>query len=310
MGKKRKPEDEDDFTKALGKIMSHTVNEPWMILDFEKFMHPAPAKIALNQNGEKELFNRIDRINKTLGGPPEFIYVLRGAKPKQYDTYPTLAIEQIICCFARARYSVCRAHIFYVGASTCKKDLWKPPMTKEHAGLYYELIIERYWEQAEMCFIRIASLWDRIGQLLDFIFFNIRQYERDGFAKVFERIGVNCGPMTDLKSKSFWTYLETYVNSEKDDGLKWLIRRRNLLVHSMHLDDNADNRNDGSLFISEYNHLEESLKTKLKPGSAQEELERIHRHLYKFTDAFSSVLDLCEYGIEICRNRKPEWSLN
>jgi hypothetical protein len=53
------------------------------------------------------------------------------------------------------------------------------------------VILDDFWEHAETAYIRLASMWDRAGQLLDYVFFNIRQFERNGFPTVLDRIKTN-----------------------------------------------------------------------------------------------------------------------
>jgi hypothetical protein len=60
----------------------------------------------------------------------------------------------------------------------------------------YEMTRRSFWEYAEIGYIQLVCFWDRVGQLLDFIFFNIRQYERDGFPAVIDRIAVNYLPLS------------------------------------------------------------------------------------------------------------------
>jgi len=307
------PKEEDNrtevFVDALAEIMSQTFNEPALRRTCEEFMNPAPAKLAKSKDDKKKIQDRMNEINRQLGGPPNLIFLANGSKPKHYDTYPAAAIDQILCSFSRSRVLVSRAHMCFVGATAVKKnpEFWKPLLSVEQSKTYYDLAIEQFWEHAENCFIRMASLWDRVGQLLDFIFFNIRQYERDGFTRVFERIKINIGPMMDLKSQPFWSSLNEYVSSEREDGLKWLLRRRNLLVHSMHLYERSEDSDEDPLFVAEYNHLEENIKKKLKLGTALMELDHIHTHLRKFVECFPNVLDLCEFGIQSGKDRRSRF---
>lgn len=64
-------------------------------------------------------------------------------------------------------------------------------MTEESSRIYARALSRSFWDALEIATIRLASYWDRVGQLLDFVFFNIRQYERDGFPVVLERIKKN-----------------------------------------------------------------------------------------------------------------------
>jgi hypothetical protein len=152
---------------------------------------------------------------------------------------------------------------------------------------------ERFWEHTETSFIRLASHWDRVGQLLDFAFFNIRQYERDGFAAVMDRIRSNILPVTAaLANHQAWRRLRQYQTSEQPDGLKWLIRRRNFVVHSLHLSPPPPDRNEDPIFAVAYNHLDVAIKERLKPGSPKEELDLLHVQLQKAAGLFESAIDV------------------
>jgi hypothetical protein len=107
-------------------------------------------------------------------------------------------------------------------------------MTEEHIGIYARVLEGYFWNALEIATIRLASYWDRVGQLLDFVFFNIRQHEREGFPVVLERIKKNFAPTFSevFRDDPNWNALLEYANSEKPSGLKWLLRRRNVAVHS------------------------------------------------------------------------------
>jgi hypothetical protein len=135
--------------------------------------------------------------------------------------------------------------------------------------------------------------------LLDFVFFNIRQYERDGFAAVLDRIAVNHVPVSPTLGQAVaWKALLTYRKREDEKGFAWLISRRNLLVHSLHL---APAKTDNPVFAATYNHLEERIRKKLRVAAPKEELARLHCHLSACADLFPSILEVAEIGIEVSR---------
>jgi hypothetical protein len=89
--------------------------------------------------------------------------------------------------------------------------------------------------------------------------------------------------------------LRAFQKSEKEDGLKWLLRRRNLVVHSSSLRPIQEPK-DRTLIDSEFNHLELALRQKLAPGTPVQEIERMHWQLQKAAELFPSVLELCEHA--------------
>ena len=110
-----------------------------------------------------------------------------------------------------------------------------------------------------------------------------------------DRINNNILPInSELKKSVDWFALRKYQTSESEDGFKWLLRRRNLIVHSLHLQPLVDFSADHELFDSAYNHLEEKLINKLKPGNAEEEIARLHLHLEAAASLFHYVLNLSE----------------
>ena len=156
-----------------------------------------------------------------------------------------------------------------------------------------------FWEHAENAFIKLCSYWDRVGQILDFTFFRIRQFDRDGFTAVMDRIHANFFPVyEDIRNSLAWKSLRKYQNSEQEDGLKWLLRRRNLVIHSLHLQPIQTEAGRENI-ESAYNHLEESLRKKLRPGTPKQEVERLHAHLRAAAELFPHVLTLCEQAVKL-----------
>jgi hypothetical protein len=144
--------------------------------------------------------------------------------------------------------------------------------------------------------MRLAAYWDRVGQILDFAFFRIRQYERDGFSAVMDRIQNNWATFDHkLRDSKSWQSLRAYQTSEQVDGLKWLLRRRNLLVHSLSLRPIEPDEID-PIFESAFNHIDAAIKRKLAPGNMQEELGYLHTHLSIATKLFTDILSISEYA--------------
>lgn len=145
----------------------------------------------------------------------------------------------------------------------------------------------------------MASFWDRVGQILDFFFFGIRYFERYGFAAVVDRIIQNLAPVSrELESSIALKRLRAYQTSEQEDGYNWLARRRNSLVHSLHLQPLTEQSSIG-LFETLYNHPDVRIRTKLKPGTLNEELERLHCQLGAVCDRFEDILSLCEMRVKL-----------
>jgi|SRR5665213_2413432 len=293
----------EKLTRAIGEALDYAGREPVLLVRMEEFFSSKPASLASSSDEEKNLIFRVGTLCQTLGGPPKIVILKPGEEPPNYETFPTAAIDEILSCFHRCRRSVCRTQVCLIGSEfykTAPEALIPVPEPSELKSLQ-NAMGEMFWEHAETSYLRLASFWDRIGQLLDFVFFNIRQYERDGFPAVVDRIRSNYVPMFhDIDFSEHWTNLWNYQRSENTDGLRWLIRRRNLLVHSLHLEaiQAADDK-ENAIFTSAFNHLDESVRKKLKPETPKSELECLHAHLSAAARLFSDVLGLCELRVRL-----------
>jgi hypothetical protein len=285
----------DRLIEILGKTLDYVANEAVVLNRLEEFFSPKPAKLATSDAGARELQDRIDHLVESLGGPPK----TGTTSPNlvKVDSYPLAAISEAINMFHRTRKSVVRTHMFMIGVELQNK--WPDAVknsNEEDREFFLESSESAFWEHGETSFIRLVAYWDRIGQILDFAFFGIRQFERDGFSSVMDRIHCNWVPMSrDLGAMAAWKRLRVFQTSESEDGLKWLVRRRNLLVHSLHLRA-VDSRADEEMIDSLYNHLELSLRKKLAPGTVEQELRRIHQQLSAAASLFPDFLSLCEYA--------------
>jgi hypothetical protein len=283
------------LTDLIGKALVYTANEPWLLVRFEEFLSPKPASLDFS----RPVTNRLNKLTEKMGGVPRLIVYKTGEKLPEFDTYGDAAIHEVAFSFQRCRRSVCRTHVCFVASEFYKQhpDVFVQrigPAIKRGLAASME---EVFWEHAETSYIRLASYWDRIGQFLDFIFFNIRQYERDGFPSVMDRISSNYVRLfPDLESAPSWAALRNYQRSEKQDGFQFLIRRRNLLVHSVHLEAiQSKAGGENPIFTSAYNHLEESVHRKLKPDTPESELAFLHAHLSAAAKLFPSMIELCEH---------------
>lgn len=299
---------QDKLASVLGDAMAFVTNEVIVLARLEEFFSPKPAQLADSEESRKALQERVDKLSETLGGPPRLIIHCTNEPKPHYDTYADAALDEALTLFHRARVSVTRAHMFLVGSGMHERmpDALNPPPDKEFRELLLKRVNAAFWEHAETSFIRLASYWDRIGQLLDFVFFGIRQYERDGFPAVMDRIQNNWSAVDPiLRGMDAWKALRSFQTSEQICGLKWLLRRRNLLIHSMRLRPIEPNDED-PLFDSAFNHLDSALRKKLAPGSMQEELNNIHEHLANAAAQLPNVLSVLEHAAEIAFRPYPK----
>lgn len=298
----------DRLVESLGELIKYTGNESVLLEKMDEFFSPHPAKLVQTKAEVKDLEERLEKLSEKLGEPMRLnIADEDESKLQLFDSYGAAALQEILTTFHRCRRTTSKAHLFFIGASLVMNhlDWFKPPLNKEDALDYSRTLEKRFWEEAETAYIRLASFWDRVGQLMDFVFFNIRQYERDGFSSVMDRIRVNYIPLYPiLDTNVAWHELRLYQTSENKNGFKWLIRRRNLLVHSLHLDSFYEIEKEHPMFTSAFNHLKESIKMKLNPGTPEQELNQVHSHLKAAANLFKNVLDICDLGSKIALNAR------
>jgi hypothetical protein len=291
----------DKFVESLSTALSHTVNEIILLNNLEDFFSPKPSKLYSSNEDGQNLQTRIDSIVERLGGAPDLIIQSHDSSRPKYDTFQNAVMYEVITSYQRCRKAICRAHLYFVGSEVLRTKPefiinFNPNLEENRTLMKYTE--EAFWEHAELAYIKLASYWDRIGQLLDSLFFNIRQYEKDGFLAVISRIRNNYIPMyIDLSVLSSWINLDAFSKSEKEDGMKWLSHRRNLIIHSLQLQP-AHNHEDNVILDSEFNHLDKKLREKLSPGNAQEELNRLHGQLNSATLLFPDILNLCEWFLQ------------
>jgi len=288
-------EKEERFSQIIGNAMAYVANEALILAQMEEFFSPSPASLW-NEDEEESIYKRLDNAVENMGGPPKLILKREDDPPPICDTYPEAALREMISAFHRARKSVCRAHLFMTGSSMLQMhpELLEQTGNEEADAAIASLAEKAFWEHAETGFIRLASYWDRVGQVLDFAFFGIRQYERDGFSAVIDRIRTNIVQMnTQLERSDAWKAIRSYQTSERDDGLKWLLRRRNIIVHSLHLRP-SEQSIDEIAYKPMYNHLEEKLENKLMPRTPEGEIKQLHAQLSKAAELFKSILTLIE----------------
>jgi hypothetical protein len=295
--------DLDRFTEILAAVVTTVANEPVILAQLEPHFSPKPASLTPRGSNGKELQQRVDRLVERLGGVPRLIIMGKDDPKPRYDEYPSAAMHEVLNMFHRTRRSITRAQMSLIGSHLIQEqpEIFPFPTEGGVRAEFLEAVESNFWELAENAYIRLASYWDRVGQLLDFAFFGIRQFERDGFTVVVDRMRNNLALVDPaLSALPAWASLRAFQMSEKEDGLKWLLRRRNLLVHSLYLRPIVEAKGR-ELFEAEFNHLDVALREKLKPGTPRQELERMHWQLQKAAELFTSVLKLCEHAASVRR---------
>ena len=291
-----------DLVETLTRVMSHAANEPTLIKRMEPHLSPRPANIYTDKADAEDLERHVHKFLNKIE-PQQKIIITRDGEPlsprDRIRTYQVDISNELTDCFRVCRNAVCRLHMFYITHESVRvnRDLWVN-MSEGDAMVYGDLLAKSFWEALEIATVRLVSYWDRVGQLLDFVFFNIRQYERDGFPAVVERIKKNfAATFPDLASDASYKAFVEYANSEKPTGFKWLTRRRNLAIHSTRFRPHEDKRD--AMFEYEFNHFETRVIRDLALKSPKEELELIHEHLAKAAELFRGVFELSSLGLDL-----------
>lgn len=282
--------------QVLGKVVSHVCNETIILAQFEGFQAEAFPQLWIEQD-DVAFSARMERVSQHLGGPLGAYVVRDGHEVPPVDNYPVEALHETIEVFLRARTSVLRATMFDAGSRLlmANPELIELSADPTVSQAFMHQAQATFWEHAESAYIRLYSFWDRVGQVLDFAFFNIRKFDQNGFNAVMDRIHANAVPIdVNLKVSGSWKRLRAFQCSEKDDGLKWLLQRRNLVVHSLHLHPLPDIQDD--VFKSQFNHLEVAHREKLRPRSQLEEVALLKGQLGKAAELFSCFLTVVEHS--------------
>lgn len=292
---------------ALTDVLSHVAREAVALLQYETLLVDDFPDIPRLADGPSHHFeHRMNRVTEHLGGPPEFYIVQDGQEAPPGDGYPEATLRETLSVFRRARKSVVRAHMFMSGSQwlTNNPGLIGLPTGPEAAATIASVTSSAFWEHAEAAYIRLYSFWDRVGQVLDFAFFNIRKFDQNGFNAVMDRIASNAVPMDErLKASGSWKRLRAFQNSEKEDGLKWLLQRRNLVVHSIHLHP-VEEKEEGAILKTQFNHLDASHRDRLRPQQPAKEVEILLSQLDKASLLFEDFLSLVE---QTTSRKKEVW---
>ena len=212
--------DQERLATVLSNAVSFVTNEALVLAQYEVVQEGKFA--TLGRDGDSGDFDkRINRVIEHLGGPPEAYLLVDNEEPPPADNYPEATMREVFAVFSRARTSVLRAHLFEAGSSLLAEqpNLLDLPKNSDAAPLFIKRAQSAFWEHAEAAYIRLYSFWDRVGQVLDFAFFNIRKFDQNGFNAVMDRIHSNAVPMDNrLKNSGSWKLLRSFQISEKEDG--------------------------------------------------------------------------------------------
>jgi hypothetical protein len=110
-----------------------------------------------------------------------------------------------------------------------------------------------------------------------------------------------------VEKQQFWIDIKRYGYRDQVDGLKWLLRRRNLLVHSLHLGERTASKERDLAYY--FNHLDETTRNRLgamRPHEELQELQALHSHLGAFARLLEPICDLCLWGVALIADLRKE----
>jgi hypothetical protein len=213
----------DRFASALTSLLSHSMNEDTTLLHMEEFFDPKPAALFYTDSEKDALQRLVDqfmrRFSRDIGGPrliilPDDPDTATGKV--RVKTYHISLVNEWFSYFQKCRRSVCRAHVYLITCEALDKhpEYWSDMSQHERANRR-DLMERRFCDALEIATTRLSSYWDRVGQILDFVFFNICQYERDVFPSVLDRIKKNFIPTCpEIANSSAWV-LSTNMPTRK-----------------------------------------------------------------------------------------------
>lgn len=91
------------------------------------------------------------------------------------------------------------------------------------------------------------------------------------------------------------------LKKEDIEGLKWMLLRRNLIIHQVSLKNVSylDGDEVDDLFDSLHNHiLDNTIKKKLKPLNKEEEKNQLLFHFEKLFEIINDIYNICDIGLE------------
>ena len=291
-------------------LFDRSVKEAILLHRAAEFFQPQPARLFEADADAKRINEKFAKRYSKLGGVPDVFIIADGAAPSGvYDDFTWYSVQEMVSLFKRARTSVTKVHAKFLTYWILRnaKEIVETGLDEKQLSALEPVILDEFWEYAETAYIRLASMWDRAGQLLDYVFFNIRQFERDGFPSVLDRIKTNFVVLDKtVENQDFWKQVRQYAYRDQVDGLKWLLRRRNLLVHSLHLgEQNATKKEERDLSYY-FNHLDEATRNRLGTMEPEQELDALHSHLSKFAKLFEPLCDLCLWGVDLITDMRKE----
>lgn len=124
----------------------------------------------------------IKKLSDILDAPPQFIIQMEGEDKPVFDTYIESLLNEIVYSIRKVISSVKNVETYHMLSfySNYYED-------REFSGFLTDIYAKEFWGKTEIAYIRMASTWDRIGQLLSFIFLILDNMTGKGFFLLYSR---------------------------------------------------------------------------------------------------------------------------
>jgi hypothetical protein len=160
-----------------------------------------------------------------------------------------------------------------------------------------EAVTEAFYDALEIAHVRLCGFWDRAAQLIGFVFFNMREFDRDVFGGVVEKVNVNVARGDPLFAEhSAWKELWSFARRPDEDGYQWLSSRRNQLSHSVSLPRSSTGVDRAHHHRSD--NIGRKIAEKVRPAEPAIEMKRVAAQVRAMRIVGNSVVNLCMLGIE------------
>lgn len=271
---------------------------------------------ALNPEGETEtaIYRSASALADKLGLGDVFAFGgawARGVALSQEDTLPTDLIEE---CF-RSRHSANRAiadalllgpAILAVSermnaiSGTASAQAGKQQDSHEleaewgtFSG-YFRVLEPEFWESVANAIMRLCAAYDRTAQLLSYVFFNVRVFDRDTFMPVTERLKKNYVKEDPLfRAQDAWRIIDGTKS-----GIEVLQSRRNALTHSTTFRASGVWYPEVALAKRARTTLERGRAEALRQQSPESEMHYLKVEAGRLLDVQQAALSLCHFGLE------------
>ncbi|MBI5169787.1 MAG: hypothetical protein HZA61_09890 [Candidatus Eisenbacteria bacterium] len=269
--------------------------------------HPQRVE-ALDLDGtrENQLRGLADSLADKLGLGDRFrgLWPEEGAKSLQ-DTLPVDILNE----FFRARHSavgftldaVALGEVMLAIDKRMREIFATDLVNADRAGLEEEwtslwvdfrLVSAKFWESVATASLRLCAAYDRTAQLLAFIFFNVRKFDRDTYSGVIGQLTTNYAQEEQLfREQHGWRQIRATMAE-----VEALHSRRNALTHSSTLRAGVWHPSATAAPVAS-TALERMRSKAVQQRAPDEEMTRLVKHCDTLSVVQLAALDLCHFGL-------------